>query len=168
MLNTLNRLEKKLSEVNVPKLNRKPRESESRNASAQRKPWTPPSRLDAPPAPEGYKHRWIRAESAGQEDRTNVSGKLREGYELVRADEYPEYPIASVEEGRYKGIISVAGMLLARIPEETVEERNAYYQRRAADQSQAADNDLLKSNAHSTMKIQSPNRQSKVTFGGSK
>jgi hypothetical protein len=59
-------------------------------------------------------------------------------------------------------------MLLARIPEETVEERNAYYQRRAADQSQAADNDLLKSNAHSTMKIQSPNRQSKVTFGGSK
>ena len=155
MLNTLNRLEKKLSEVNVPKLNRKPRESESRNASAQRKPWAPPSR-------------WIRAESAGQEDRTNVSGKLREGYELVRADEYPDYPIASVEEGRYKGIISVAGMLLARIPEETVEERNAYYQRRAADQSQAADNDLLKSNAHSTMKIQSPNRQSKVTFGGSK
>ena len=88
---------KQYREVNVPKLNRKPRESESRNASAQRKPWTPPSRLDAPPAPEGYKHRWIRAESAGQEDRTNVSGKLREGYELVRADEYPDYPIASVD-----------------------------------------------------------------------
>jgi len=59
-------------------------------------------------------------------------------------------------------------MLLARVPDETVQERNEYYQRRASDQTQAADNDLLKSNSHSTMKIQAPNRQSKVTFGGSK
>lgn len=88
-----------------------------------------PSRLDAPPAPPGYKHRWVRAESAGQEDRINVSGKLREGYELVRADEYPDYPIASSEDGRYAGIISVGGMLLARIPDETVEERTSYYQK---------------------------------------
>jgi hypothetical protein len=157
-----------LSEVNIPKLDRKPREATSREKTSQRKPWQPPSRLDAPPAPPGYKHRWVRAESAGQEDRINVSGKLREGYELVRADEYPDYPIASSEDGRYAGIISVGGMLLARIPDETVEERTSYYQKRTADQSQAADNDLLKSNAHSTMRIQSPNRQSKVTFGGSK
>ena len=157
-----------MSEVTVPKLNRKAREEDTREKATQRKPWAPPSRLDAPPAPPGYKHRWIRAEAAGIEDRTNVSGKLREGYELVRADEYPDYHIASVEDGRYAGIISVAGMLLARIPEETVAERNNYYQSRALDQTQAADNDLLKSNAHSTMKIQSPNRQSKVTFGGSK
>ena len=157
-----------MSETNIPKLDRKPREAESRKNSAQRKPWTPPSRLDAPPAPAGYKHRWIRAEAAGIEDRINISGKVREGYELVRSDEYPDFPIPTVEDGRYAGIISVGGMLLARIPEETVDERNAYYHKRATDQSQAADNDLLKSNSHSTMKIQDPSRQSKVTFGGSK
>ena len=157
-----------MSEVKVPKLNRKAREEDTREKTTQRKPWTPPSRLDAPPAPAGYKHRWIRAEAAGIEDRINVSGKIREGYELVRSAEYPDFPIPTVEDGRYAGIISVGGMLLARIPEETVEERNNYYQRRALDQTQAADNDLLKSNSHSTMKIQEPNRQSKVTFGGSK
>ena len=157
-----------MSEVKVPKLNRKAREEDTREKTTQRKPWTPPSRLDAPPAPAGYKHRWIRAEAAGIEDRINISGKIREGYELVRSDEYPDFPIPTVEDGRYAGIISGGGMLLARIPEETVEERNNYYQRRALDQTQAADNDLLKSNSHSTMKIQDPNRQSKVTFGGSK
>ena len=157
-----------MSEVKVPKLNRKAREEDTREKTTQRKPWTPPSRLDAPPAPAGYKHRWIRAEAAGIEDRINISGKIREGYELVRSDEYPDFPIPTVEDGRYAGIISVGGMLLTRIPEETVEERNNYYQRRALDQTQAADNDLLKSNSHSTMKIQDPNRQSKVTFGGSK
>ena len=157
-----------MSGVNVPKLNRKARGEETREKTTQRKPWTPPSRLDAPPAPPGFKHRWIRSEAAGIEDRINVSGKIREGYELVRSDEYPDFPIPTVEDGRYAGIISVGGMLLARIPEETVEERNSYYQRRASDQTQAADNDLLKSNSHSTMKIQDPNRQSKVTFGGSK
>ena len=157
-----------MSEVKIPKLNRKARGEDTREKTTQRKPWAPPSRLDAPPAPAGYKHRWIRAEAAGIEDRINVSGKIREGYELVRSDEYPDFPIPTVEDGRYAGIISVGGMLLARIPEETVEERNNYYQRRALDQTQAADNDLLKSNSHSTMKIQDPNRQSKVTFGGSK
>ena len=156
-----------MSEVKIPKLNRKARGEDTREKTTQRKPWTPPSRLDAPPAPPGYKHRWLRAESAGIEDRTNISGKLREGYELVRSDEYPDFPVPTVEDGRYAGIISVGGMLLARVPDETVQERNEYYQRRASDQTQAADNDLLKSNAHSSMKIQSPNRQSKVTFGSS-
>lgn len=150
------------------KSNRTSRDAESREASARRKPWAPPSRLDAPPAPPGYKHRWIRAEVAGQEDRINVAGKVREGYELVRADEYPDYPVPSAEDGRHAGVISVGGMLLARIPEETADERNAYYRRRASDQVQAADNDLLKSNAHSSMRIEAPTRQSRVTFGGPK
>jgi hypothetical protein len=150
------------------KSTRTSRDAETRESSARRKPWAPPSRLDAPPAPPGYKHRWIRAEVAGQEDRINVAGKVREGYELVRSDEYPDYPVPSAEDGRHAGVISVGGMLLARIPEETVAERNAYYRRRASDQVQAADNDLLKSNAHGSMRIEAPNRQSRVTFGGPK
>jgi hypothetical protein len=152
----------------VPKLNRSNRETDTREKTARRKSWAPPSRLDAPPAPPGYKHRWIRAESGGQEDRSNLSGKIREGYELVRADEYPDFSSPTVDDGQHAGVISVGGLMLARIPEETAEERREYYASRTHDQLEAADNDLVKSNGHSTMRIQNPNRQSRVSFGGPK
>lgn len=152
----------------VPKLNRNAREADSRDKTARRKSWAPPSRLDAPPAPPGYKHRWIRSEAGGQEDRINVTGKLREGYELVRADEYPEFSSPSVDDGRHAGVISVGGLLLARIPEETAQERREYYESRTHDQLLAVDNDLSKSNGHSSMRIQNPTRQTRVSFGGPK
>lgn len=146
------------------KLNRNSRDSETREQAARRRPWAPPSRLDAPPAPPGYKHRWIRAESAGQEDRTNIAGKLREGYELVRAEEHPDFFSPSVEDGRHAGVISVGGLLLARIPDETVQERNEHYASRTRHQLEAVDNELMKSNAHSSMRINNPQRQTQVSF----
>lgn len=155
-----------MDQNDVPKLNRGPRSSDTREATARRRPWAPPSRLDAPPAPPGYKHRWIRAEAGGQEDRINVAGKLREGYELVRADEHPDFTTPTMEDGRHAGVISVGGLLLARIPEETVDERNAYYNSRTQDQQMSVDNELLKSNAHDSMRIQRPERRSRVSFGG--
>ena len=152
----------------APTLNRTTREAEGRAKTARRKPWAPPSRLDAPQAPLGYKHRWIRASAGGMEDRSNIAGRLREGYELVRAEDYPDFPVPSVEDGRHAGVISVGGLLLARIPEESVEERNKYYRSKANEQMQAADNELLKSNAHSSMLIERPNRRSSISFGGSR
>jgi len=156
-----------MTDNKLPSLTRSSRDSESRAKDARRRPWAPPSRLDAPPAPPGYQHRWIRAEAGGTADRTNVAGRLREGYELVRGDEYPDYQVPTVEDGRHAGVISVGGLLLARIPEETAAERKAYYQDRATDQMQAADNELLKANAHHNMVIQRPDRKSRVSFGGS-
>ena len=76
-----------------------------------------------------------------------MTAKLRERYELVRADEYPEFDSVVQEDGKHAGVISVGGLLLARIPEETAEERREYYQSRTHDQMRAADNDLLKTNA---------------------
>ena len=154
--------------MNVPKLNRSSRDADTRETKARRKPWAPPSRLDAPPAPPGYKHRWIRAEVGGQEDRINMAGKLREGYELVRADEHPDFVSPTVDDGRHAGVISVGGLVLARIPEETADERNDYYRSRTRDQLQSVDNELMKSNAHSSMRIQNPSRRSNVSFGGPK
>ncbi len=153
-----------MSDTNVPKLNRSTREEASRETTARRKPWTPPSRLDAPPAPPGFKHRWIRAEAGGQDDRINVASKLREGYELVRGEDHPSFQSPSVEDGRHAGVLSVGGLLLAKIPEETANERNAYYASRTHDQLQSVDNEMLKSNAHSTMRINNPQRQSQVSF----
>jgi len=53
-------------------IKRSPRAKDSREREERRKPWSPPSMLDAPPAPEGYKHRWIRAEVRGFDDRKNI------------------------------------------------------------------------------------------------
>jgi len=152
------------------KFNRSSRTSETRAKTAQRKPWAPPSRLDAPPAPDGYKYRWIRSEVQGFEDKQNVFSKLREGYELVRLEELPEEyqnTMPTVEDGRNKGVVGVGGLLLAKIPEETVSERNAYYRQRARDQIEAVDNNMMKENAHSTMRFQQPERNTRISFGGS-
>ena len=134
----------------------------------QEKPkvWTPPSSLDAPPAPDGYRHRWIRAESMGFDDTKNMSGKLRSGWELVRADEYPVHDYPSLNEGRYAGVIGVGGLLLARIPEEVAKSREEYFSQKTADGNEAISTDLLKEQ-HPSMPI-NEDRQTRVTFGGSK
>ena len=142
------------------------RASQSRAKTAKKTTWTPPSSLDAPPAPDGYHHRWIRAESMGFDDTKNMSGKIRSGYELVRADEYPgsEYP--TVQDGKYKGVIGVGGLLLARIPVEVVKSREAYFNNMTQDADTAIERDLMKEQ-HPGMPINAE-RQSRVTFGGTK
>ena len=132
----------------------------------KKKVWTPPSSLDAPPAPDGFKHRWIRAESLGFDDTSNMSAKIRSGYELGRADEYSESDYPTVIEGKYKGVIGVGGLLLARIPEESVEARKEYFAQQTKDRSDAIENDLMKEQ-HPSMPINS-DRQTRVTFGGTK
>jgi len=142
------------------------RASQTRVKTAQKTVWTPPSSLDAPPAPDGYHHRWIRAETMGFDDTKNMAGKLRSGYELVRADEYQgsEYPV--VTEGKYKGVIGVGGLLLAKVPEEIVKSREAYFNSMTQDANDAIENDLMKEQ-HPGMPINAE-RQSRVTFGGTK
>jgi|TARA_R100001460_G_scaffold1542_1_gene5746 hypothetical protein len=142
------------------------RAKDSREKTARRKPWAPPSMLDAPPAPEGFKHRWIRAETRGFDDTKNISAKMREGWELVRKDEYPDFEAPVVDSGKYEGVFGVGGLILARIPLETVAERTEYFAQRNSDQMQAVDHDMMRENAHSTMTINKPDRQSRVTFGG--
>ena len=149
-------------------ISRSPRTSNTREKTAARKPWAPPSMLDAPPAPDGYKHRWIRAETSGFNATKNISAKIPEGWELVRKDEYPDFEAPVIESGKYEGIFGVGGLILARIPEETVSERTAYFAERSADQMQAVDQDMMRENAHSTMRISNADRQSRVTFGGPK
>ena len=142
------------------------RASQTREKTAHKKVWTPPSSLDAPPAPSGFKHRWIRAESMGFQDTKNVSASLREGYELVRADEYPDSQFPVIEDGKYSGVIGVGGLLLARIPEEIIKQRQEYYAAQHNEKEKALDNDLMKEE-HPSMPIDI-DRQTRVTFGGSK
>ena len=123
-----------------------------------------PVNTDAPPAPEGFVHRWIRESVMGYDDKKNLSARLREGFELVRADEYPDFEAPTLQDGKHAGVIGVGGLVLARFPKETREERNNFYRTKAKDQITAVDNDLMREQ-HPSMPIEN-NRQSRVTFGG--
>ena len=138
----------------------------TRSKTERPKVYKPPSSLDAPPAPDGYRHRWIRAESVGFQDSKNIYGRLREGYELVRADEYQDSDYPKVLEGKYAGVIGVGGLLLARIPIELAEARMAYQRTQTEGQDESIENDLLKDqDKRMPIKI---DRNSKHTFGGTK
>ena len=141
------------------------RASQTRAKTEKPKVWTPPSALDAPPAPDGYRHRWIRAESMGFDDTKNITGKLRSGWELVRSDEYPNEDYPSIQTGKYSGVIGVGGLVLARISEELAQSREQYYREVNADRNEAVENDVLKEQ-HPSMPI-NQERQTRVTFGGS-
>jgi len=142
------------------------RASSERSKTERPKVWTPPSSLDAPKAPDGFRHRWIRAETMGFDDTKNVQGRLRGGYELVRADEYPnqDYPVN--KDGKYAGVIGVGGLVLARVPEEIAKSREEYFDQQTKDADQALQHDLNKEQ-HPSMPI-NQERQTRVTFGGTK
>ena len=138
----------------------------TRSKTERPKVYKPPSSLDAPPAPDGFRHRWIRAESVGFQDSKNIYGRLREGYELVRADEYKDSDYPIVADGKYAGVIGVGGLLLARIPEELAQARSAYQKSLSEGQDEAIENDLLKDqDKRMPIKV---DRSSKHTFGGTK
>ena len=146
------------------------RESNSRNKEARKKDWTPPSSLDAPAAPQGYAHRWIRTATAGFDDAANVSKKLREGWEFVKAETLlseigpNEYPV--LHEGKHAGLVGIGGLVLARIPLEILKSRAEYFRKITQDRTDAIDRDLMKEQ-HPDMPI-NIERQSRVTFGGSR
>jgi hypothetical protein len=143
-----------------------PRASQTRSSEKKPTTWTPPSSLDAPPAPTGFRHRWIRAETMGFDDTKNMAAQLRSGWELVRADEYPDGNYPTMDEGKYAGVIGVGGLLLARIPEEIAKSREAYFAKQTKDRDDAVNNDLMKEQ-HPSMPINT-DRQTRVTFGGTK
>jgi hypothetical protein len=142
------------------------RASQSRAKDKRPTTWTPPSSLDAPPAPDGFRHRWIRTEVLGFDDTKNMSGKMRSGWELVRADEYPDSQYPTDTQGRYAGIIGVGGLLLARIPEEIALQIDAYYKKQNDAKEEAVENNLMKEQ-HPSMKFQKESN-TRVTFGGTK
>ena len=143
------------------------RANQTRSKTERPKVWVPPSSLDAPPAPDGFRYRWIRSESLGFDDSKNIQGRLRSGYELVRAEEVEnasDYPV--LDTGKYKGVIGVGGLLLAKVPEEIAASRTAYIKKRTDGMNEAIDNDLMREQ-HKSMPI-NVDRQSRVTFGGTK
>ena len=147
--------------------NRKSRESESHAKETRRQPWRPVRKLETPPAPEGYEYRWIRESMLGVEDRGNVSRRLREGWELVRWTDLPqEYALPTMDSGKHTGIVYNEGLLLAKMPLETIAERNAYYAGKNQQAKDALDNNMFNDSRKDGRYVKyDADRKSNVTFG---
>ena len=140
------------------------RESQTREKQARVDNWTPPNTLQAPEAPVGFRHRWIRESVMEYDDRSNVHKKRREGYELVRAEDYPDFDAPVIDEGKNAGVIGVGGLVFARIPEEIAVQRDSHYRKVTNRQMEAVDNDWMKE-SNPMMPKQKPQRSTSVSFG---
>lgn len=143
--------------------NRIAREEEGREKTKRKSSWQRPELLPQPNPEEGYKFRWIRLSSLGNVDATNISSKLREGWEPVKAKDHQEIFLATVENDRFKDNVVIGGLMLCKAPVEMVDERNEFYREQTAAQISSVDNNLMREN-DARMPLFN-DRKTKVTFG---
>ena len=143
--------------------NRLARELDTRVVTQRPEAWRPPETLPMPEDRPGWKHRYVRTSTLGVADPSNISSKLREGYEPCKAEDYPELMMHATVEGRFKGSIEIGGLLLCRIPEEFLKQRADYYDKQNKSQIDSVDNNFLREN-DPRMPLFSE-RKTKVTFG---
>jgi len=146
-----------------PRAPRAPRDTESREKMERPKQWMPPQLLPDPNPEPGYAFRWIRIATLGKDDATNISGKLREGWEPVKASDHPEIRLFGSANGRFPDSIEVGGLLLCKTPVEFAEQRDEYYRKQAEAQMQSVDNTYMRENDPRMPMFKE--RKSTVTFG---
>jgi hypothetical protein len=150
--------------MKMEKSTRLARELDTREKTERPAKWMPPQLLPDPNPEPGYAFRWIRIASLGKDDATNISGKLREGWEPVRASDHPEIRMfGSSGNARFPDSVEVGGLLLCKTPVEFTEQRNSYYRNQAEAQMQSVDNTYMRENDPRMPMFKE--RKSTVTFG---
>ncbi len=147
----------------MEKTTRQPRELDTREKMERPKHWMPPQLLPDPTPEPGYAYRWIRISSLGKDDATNISGKLREGWEPVRAADHPEIRLFGSSNPKFPDCVEVGGLLLCKTPVEFTEQRNDYYRKQAEAQMSSVDNTYMRENDPRMPMFKE--RKSTVTFG---
>jgi len=143
--------------------NRINREHTTREKTVRNEAWQRPEVLPSPNPEPGYEFHWVRVSTQGQVDATNVSSKLREGWEPVKATDHPEITMVTIENDRFKDNIVIGGLMLCKAPSEMVDERNDYYTQQSKAQMQSVDNNLMRENDPRMPLFNE--RKTKVTFG---
>jgi len=143
--------------------NRIDRELETQEKTTRKKAWTRPEVLPSPDPEPGYEFHWVRISTQGQVDATNVSSKLREGWEPCKATNHPEITMVTVENERFAENVVIGGLMLCKAPTELIEERSSHYQQQTDAQMHSVDNSLMRENDPRMPLFN--NRQTKVTFG---
>ena len=147
----------------MDKSNRLTRELNTREKMERPEQWMPPQLLPDPTPEEGYAFRWIRIATLGKDDATNISGKLREGWEPVKASDHPEIRLFGQTDGQFPDSVQVGGLMLCKTPVEFVQQRAAYYQKQTDAQMQSVDNTYMRENDPRMPMFKE--RRSEVTFG---
>jgi hypothetical protein len=143
--------------------NRLARDLSTRDTAARKRSWVRPELLPTPNAEPGWEFHWVRVSTMGTPDAMNVSSKLREGWEPVKATDHPEVHLPMTEDQRFKDNIVVGGLMLCKTPAEMVSERNAYYTGQADAQIKSVDNNFMRENDPRMPLF--ADKRSKVTFG---
>jgi hypothetical protein len=142
---------------------RNPRELETRAKAERPKQWMVPDVLPHVNEEPGYAMRWIRVSTLGNADPRNVSMKLQEGWEPVKASDHPETYVAETGAGRFPDSIQIGGLMLCKTPKEFTEQRNAFYQRQADGQMASVDNNYMRESDPRMPLFRE--RKSEVSFG---
>ena len=143
--------------------NRINRELETREKTKRKPAWRRPEVLPSPNPEPGYSYRWIRTSTQSLVDATNVSSKLREGWEPVKASDHPEITLVTIENERFKDNVVIGGLMLCKAPTELVEERTAHFKQQTDNQIKSVDNNLMRENDPRMPLFN--DRKTKVTFG---
>lgn len=143
--------------------NRLDRELDTREKKTRKKSWVKPELLPTPKPQDGYTFHWVRVSMQGHADPANVSAKMREGWEAVKASDHPEIFLSHSENDRFKDNIVMGGLMLCKAPTEMVEERNDYYRSQSESQIRSVDNNLMRENDPRMPLFNE--RKTKVTFG---
>jgi len=121
--------------------NRTPRDLASREKTA-RAVYVPASNLPDPTPEPGYTFRWVATHVLGQEDRTNVSRKFRDGWVPVKAVDHPELML----DGNKEGNVEVGGLMLCKMAAERADSISDYYNNQAQKQMESVDNSFMRNN----------------------
>ena len=143
--------------------NRINREQNTREKETRKKAWQRPEILPSPNPEPGYEYHWVRVSTQGLVDATNVSSKLREGWEPVKAKDHPEITMVTVENEKFKDNVVIGSLMLCKAPEELIEERNSYYAEQTKAQIDSVDNNLMRENDPRMPLFN--DRKTKITFG---
>jgi hypothetical protein len=112
-------------------------------------PWVRPATLPHIPARAGFVQRWIRVSVRGEADATNISSKMREGWQPRKVDTLPKNMIMpTISQGTYAGCIGVGGNILCEMPKARNDQRNAHYRKRNEAKTAAINNELAQVSSH--------------------
>lgn len=142
---------------------RKSRDLDTRAAAARPTKWMPPQLLPDPLPEDGYAFRWIRVSTLNKDDPTNLSSKLREGWEPVKASDHPEIRLFGMASGHFPDSVVVGGLMLCKTPVEFTEQRDAHFRQLSDQQMNSVDNTYMRENDPRMPLFKE--RSTKVTFG---